>query len=648
MPNSGKSIASTESMRRESMKKPFNIKVLYAEDDITIRIPMTEMLKRRVKELYVAENGEEALKAFPKFKPDIVLTDIRMPKMDGLSLIRETKEINPEIRTIIVSAHDDAEFFLKAIALGVDGFLLKPIDKEKLFDQIKKHAQIIEAQKKNEETKIILQALSTEAQDAIIITNKDGHLLFSNKAAHELFGRQLIKGEYVPELLCDTERFASSMGQTMKENIDFKCRDCATIHPEKGEVPLELSMRAVDINDEKHLLMFFHDIILHKNREHELIKAKEKAEEAGLARLNFLSVMSHEIRTPLNGIIGTAKLLLDEEPRDDQVQYLQTLDYSSNHLLSLVNDILDFSKIEASKIEFEKAVFNIKDVLKNQMQIFAFKASERNIKLHLEMDELLPERLLGDATRLNQILTNLIGNAVKFTKNGSIHLICKVLHKSTEEIKIQFHVVDTGIGIAQEKQATIFEAFSQAGADINRQFGGSGLGLNISKKLVEMQDGCIGLKSKEGHGSTFFFELPFGILTEKMEAVASNSNEIKDLEGIRILLVEDNLVNQMIASRFLKKWKAEVHIANNGEEALKKYKPELFHIILMDIQMPVMDGFEATRILRKTDKEIPVIALTASVHKEIKDTVFNAGMSDFISKPFIPGELNKIIAKYVF
>ncbi|HNF73008.1 MAG TPA: ATP-binding protein, partial [Chitinophagaceae bacterium] len=332
--------------------------------------------------------------------------------------------------------------------------------------------------------------------------------------------------------------------------------------------------------------------------------------------------MSHEIRTPMNAIVGMTRLLLEKSPRADQLKYLNAITQSADNLLVIINDILDFSKIEAGKITIETIPFSLKSVLKNVVTLLLFKAEEKGIRIHFVAEEGMPDALMGDPTRLSQVLMNLAGNAVKFTEKGFVRIDCRVLEREDQYIRIAFDVVDSGIGISEEYVSRIFESFTQAGTDIARKFGGTGLGLTISKQLVELMDGSISVKSKLNEGTTFTFTIPFR-LADELEPHDEDDMEYSDtdidiLNKTRILLVDDNEFNRILAVDTLHTVAPgmQIETASTGLKAIEKVKEEHFDLVLMDIQMPEMNGMEATRKIRKELNEpartIKILAMTAN------------------------------------
>ena len=377
----------------------------------------------------------------------------------------------------------------------------------------------------------------------------------------------------------------------------------------------------------------------------ELEEANRKIEEAAQLKVQFLSIMSHEIRTPMNAVVGMANLLLSDNPREDQKEYLDTLNFATKNLLSVVNDVLEYNKTESGKVELEYIEFNLTFLLSHIYKSFIDEANSKGIELRIDSDAKIPEVLKGDTTRLTQILNNLISNAIKFTEEGSVTVYTSLAGIINNEAMIDFKVSDTGIGISEDKLSNIFESFVQAGTDIHRRFGGSGLGLAIVKKLIELWGGSIKVVSSIGKGTTFSFSLSFPV-SDSLYIKEVDPKEVynqQGLKGVRVLLVEDDPVNVLVAKKFLSRWLAEVSICGNGEQALKELRSKEFDIVLMDLNMPVMDGYEASRKIRSSGKngfsKIPILAITASNVFEEHRLAYEAGVNDIVPKPFDPIDL---------
>ncbi|MDO5976761.1 ATP-binding protein [Flavivirga jejuensis] len=385
--------------------------------------------------------------------------------------------------------------------------------------------------------------------------------------------------------------------------------------------------------------------MLHK-KNGELIIAKEKAELASKTKANFLSTVTHELRTPLYAVTGLSNMLLDENPKPEQVQHLKSLKFSGDYLLTFINDILQINKIEANKVDIEPESFNLKKKINNIVLALNNSATDNNIKIHFEYDTDLPENFIADQLKISQILINLIGNSIKFTKDGDIWIRVYKIEEKENVYTLRFEVEDNGIGISQEKQDNMFESFSQGSIQINRKYGGTGLGLSIVKGLIDILKGKIYVRSELEKGTTFYFEIPLQYTTieevkeSKVTYFDGDASEL-DLTNVKILVVEDNKINQMITKKILTKMNLNCEIVDNGEEAVEMIKANKYDIILMDIHMPGISGMEATKRIRSFDKELTIFALTAVTIEDKMHEFEEAGFTDIIPKPFKQEEFEK-------
>ena len=539
------------------MSDPIPARILVVDDEPDLELLITQRFRSKIKakefSFAFAGNGLEALQKLQEGQVfDLILTDINMPGMDGLTLLNRLKEINLMHKAIVVSAYGDLQNIRTAMNSGAFDFITKPIDFQDLETTILKTIR---------ELGILRQGIEAQSR--------------------------------------------------LQETLIAK---------ERAEME------------------------------------KEKAEQSEKFKQQFLANMSHEIRTPINSIIGLTNLVLRSQLNDVQGKYLSIVKKSSENLLVIINDILDLSKIEAGKMEFEKTPFSLSDSLETAYHTLLYKAEEKGLEFQYTVDEQLPPVLVGDPVRLNQVIINLAGNAIKFTEKGLVHITAKLLDKEASSVRIQFAVSDTGIGIAEDKIGKVFESFSQASSDTTRKYGGTGLGLTISRQLVERQGGSIRLDSKLGQGSTFSFDLVFATGDPSMlknEEPDDLNDNLETLQGARILLVEDNPFNQMVAVDTLTDMVNSIiiEVADNGKIAVDKIRSGNYQLVLMDVHMPEMDGYETSRYIREQMpegiKSIPIMAMTASVTNDEIQNCYSAGMNEYISKPFDPNMLVRKIARLI-
>jgi PAS domain S-box-containing protein len=493
------------------------------------------------------------------------------------------------------------------------------------------------------------EAVVEDGSDIIFIINYQGEIQYVNASVKEtlghspqsLIGKKFFDYIYPGSLPKFKVTFDKIKRKLYQESVEFLflCKNGAYKY---------LEFNSINLKQKEKIEGFILDCrdITERKRDAEELKRAQKAKE------QFLANISHEIRTPLNGIAGMATLLSQKPSEAEQAMYLNAIKSAADNLKVIINDILDLASIESGKLKLEQIGFNLNDLLQSLISTFSHQAKEKKISLRAELQDEANQIFIGDPVRLNQILINLISNALKFTHTGSIIIKCAVQKQEKINCHLKFEVSDTGIGIPKDKLKTIFESFSQADASVTRKYGGTGLGLTIVKQLVELQEGTITVSSQVDVGSVFTFILPY----QKGDVKAINQNSLqsgnhsnKSLKNLKVLLVEDNDINRLYASSILKTWGCDIDTAENGFVATEKIKNKQFDVVLMDIQMPVMDGFEATKTIRAFDSpknKLPIIALTANASRRDVEKCLAEGMDDCIAKPFTPEDLFKIISRF--
>ncbi|MDF1516907.1 MAG: ATP-binding protein, partial [Lutibacter sp.] len=510
--------------------------------------------------------------------------------------------------------------------------------------------------KKTEEIKIQSDTILNSVDSMLMVSDMEGNIIYSSPAVEKMLGYKVkdIMGNKWWKLTYENQQEAQQVKKAIynyvflnqKDFTDITKRKIKTANGDYKWIEWQLSKGANGT-----YISIGTDITKRISTELELKKAKESAEESLKVKNEFLANMSHEIRTPLNAVIGFTDLLLETQLNPEQRSHLETMRNSGEILLSLINNVLDLSKLESEKLKIEEIPFNLHKSFNTVLKLMKLRADEKKISLDLKIEPNTPINVIGDPTRIEQILLNLIGNAVKFTNKGSVQVTIKQLSETADTSKIYFEVRDTGIGIVSNKINTVFGAFSQAKSDTSRIYGGTGLGLTIVKKLVGLLSGSIKVESIFGEGSVFKITLPLkkDLVNVNVEEKEKDFSIAEPLE-LSILLVEDNKTNQLLLKTRLERWKCKVDIANNGIEGVKKVQKKMYDLILMDIQMPVMDGYEASKIIKndisKKAAQIPIIAMTAyATNADIKRAK-DSGMNDYIFKPFKPKELYNILEKY--
>ncbi len=611
----------------------------------------------------MAATIEEGINCLKRGDFSLVFLDFFLPDSNGLESYTALFKINSKIPVIILSGLSDTRLSLKAITLGAQDFLIKgQYDSHSLEKAVrysierKKNIELLK--ENNERYDIISKATKDIIWDWDILTNKIKWIgeglkkynpgdLEQDKLDYNFWVNNLHPDER-SNVIDELQKLIQSGENSWENDYQFLRND--------GNYDY-INSRGYVIRNEAgtaiRMIGSMQDITERKKAEIETQKARVEAEEARKTQEQFLANMSHEIRTPMNGVVGMTELLAGTILDDDQQDYVNTIQESAANLMVIINDILDLTKIAAGKITIEKIEYNFSHLIETVIKTHKCKADKKRILLKATIDQQIYPALLGDPVRLSQILNNLVGNAIKFTESGEVNVGVRLQKNEGKSDTLQFLISDTGIGIAEENAASVFDRFTQVAVDSKRKYGGTGLGLTITKQLIELQGGKIQVKSKQGEGSVFSFFIPVekGNSRQRPKRKTTQNELDKQLKNLRVLLAEDNLINQQVALRVLSNQGALVDIAKNGREAIDLLKKKHYDIILMDLQMPEMDGYEATKIIRNdmgvTISNTPIIAMTASALITDKTKCLQAGMNDYIAKPFLAGDLYKKILAQV-
>ena len=515
----------------------------------------------------------------------------------------------------------------------------------------------ITERKRVESELLNLSFVASKVNNAIVINDANNHVTWVNAAFEKITGFTLedLKGRRLGDLISGPKTDVSLIEHARELNRKNQSFTLDLLAYRKDKRPIWVSVYNTIVFDEAEKVSAEVEIIIDitdkKLAEQEMLEAKEQALQLSEAKEMFLSVMSHEIRTPLNAILGMTHLLLENDPKPSQMDDLHILKFSGDNLLNIVNDILDFTKIETGNLQLEAIPFSLRLLVNDILNSLQVNVSKKQNTLKLTFDERIPERLLGDKTRLYQILMNLLGNAIKFTQNGLVELLVTLNEEREQNVVLFFQIKDSGIGIPPDKQQYIFESFTQAKSDIYRKYGGTGLGLPITKKLLQLYGSEIVVESSEGKGSAFSFHIAFDKIPVGIAANAAAEEIPEVFSNKRILVVDDNEINVLIAKRILNKWGLVIEMANSGIEAIAKVKNGLFDLVFMDVKMPDMDGFEACSLIRKLEgdyfKTLPIIALTASSLADEAVKYKESGMNGHLLKPLNPPDFKRLILEFL-
>lgn len=634
------------------------INILIVDDREENIIALEALLKRDDIQLFTTTSPNEALKIAWDNQISIALVDVQMPEMDGFELVDMLKS-NPRTRDILVlfvtAISKETKYAVKGLGTGAVDYLFKPLDPYVTSAKVDSFIQLARTQadlkQKNDELQNYAIVVKNSA-DIICTVNADNlRVMTINPAVEKITGYTpaSVIGQNISILAQPEERksFEKHLLDVVIDRTAFGTFECKfeTLSREIKWIECRVAYRS------QTLFINISDISNQKTYQSELIKSKEVAEYSRKVKERFLANMSHELRTPVNGIIGITDMLSKSDLDVQQRNMVNLLTTTSQSLLGVINDVLDISKIESGKFSIVRSVNNTRGIVQSVYDLLKYKADEKDIKLELDIDAATPDYIVVDSLRLNQILMNLLSNAIKFTDKGSVKLNVNVIQTHTDKVKLEFCIEDTGIGIAQDRIDKIFDSFEQAEDDTAAKYGGTGLGLAIVKKLIELKGGELKVNSTPGKGSVFCFTNWYSVAAQpsdgKQPKVSVKS--LQPFEKVKVLVAEDNLVNQFMLSKILKDWKVELEMVDNGQKVLDKLNEGDYDLILMDTHMPEMDGYTAARLIRHQFGEpkcsIPIISLSAASFDHEQEEALQSGMNEVLAKPFQPYQLHDKMSK---
>ncbi len=635
--------------------------ILIVDDKEENIIALEALIRRDDINIISTVSPNEALKLAWEQPIALALIDVQMPGIDGFELAEMLKS-NPRTRDILIifvtAISKESKYAVKGLSTGAVDYLYKPLDPTITVAKVDSFIQLAKAQDEVKHKNLLLEKYSvilSNSADMICLVDIDTMVIGEvNPSVEKILGysqEQFVEKSVYSFIVEEQHELFNENLNKLQQNYDSVTFELQ-LKDNKGE--LVWTECRVTCNKKSY---FFNisDHRLQREYEQQLIISKEEAIQARNVKERFLANMSHELRTPLNGIIGVSNLLKQTDLGDHQKQMVNLLEVSSQSLLGVVNDILDITKIDSGKFVLVKKEVNIRHLLRSVIELLRVKANEKLLKLELNVDDSIPRYLETDPLRLNQILMNLLGNAIKFTGEGYVQLNVSQVAETGKEVTLRFSVVDTGIGIQPERKNRIFNSYEQGEDDTSLKYGGTGLGLGIVRKLVELQNGEIDFTSEYGKGTTFWFTITFKSLESDRNYTTKTGGDmevdLKPFTDLRALVAEDNVINQFLVSKVLKGWNIETDVVEDGLLALEKLQENHYDFILMDTYMPGLGGYDTTKKIRSEfdgdKKNIKIISMSAAVLEEEQKAALSAGMNYVLTKPFIPQDLHRIITEIV-
>jgi PAS domain S-box-containing protein len=637
------------------IEKPLNI--LIVEDQPEDRMIIRQSIEESGFTSVIAEcdNIDDAIDLCRRENFDCIFLDYYFPQSTGGEFLRYYTNSGGDAAIIVVTCQDDVNMAVECMKNGASDYLTKAllnpvavarsITNAMRIREVKKSAE--QTEKALLESEMRLRSIIGKSPIIFFTIDRSGEFtLFKGKAASVLAIRpEEVVGKNIRDLDHLLPIHIADFNKAIKGEQFQSTAEINQHHFEVNYIPVKNPDRTVST-----IMGVAIDITSFKRNEAELMSNLELAEATSRIKEQFLANMSHEIRTPIHGIISLVQFILKTSLAEDQKNYLNLIRKSADTLLVIVNDILDLSKLEAEKMTFEEVDFNLQDTIQSAVAAFIPKTIEKGIELKTSFPDQLPEYINGDPVRLIQIINNLLGNAVKFTEKGFVSLTLQITEQNKDYMVLEFSIKDSGIGIPQHKIASIFDNFSQASSDTARKYGGTGLGLSITQRLIEKQNGMIHVESIPDEGSTFTFRLPYRYANGIVEDTQKNTTMQQGLPAeLRLLVAEDNDINRFILQKMLRDWNVTPDFAITGTEAVEMASKKEYDIILMDIEMPGMNGYKATEIIRNeftsAMRNVPIVAMTGHAMQGERQKCMEAGMTDYLSKPFQPEDLRMLILK---